>query len=405
MPIKLLIFLVCVTCFSQNKPVDATKLLDTELDALHRKGFFTGFSVAIVNANGTLYAKGFGSSDLALGKPYTAKTIQNIGSVSKTVVGIAVMKVVELGKLNLDDDINKYLPFAVSNPDFPNIPITIRQLANHTSSIVDTDVYLNHNYFLKPNQDLTGLPLEYEDQKFIEPSQALTLENYLKAALTTNGKFYDKSIFDGKPGAFYQYSNTGTALAALVVEKAAGMPFRTFTQRYILDPLKMKASGWGFSMVDFNSYSRLYANPESPLPFYELTTYPDGNFVTSADDISHFLTELIKGYQGRGTLLSAKNYSEYFRPQLGPENFKERSQKNPYDESYNVGIFMGFGHTGTIGHTGGDPGVTTLMFIDPQTKIGRYLVTNTNFSNKEGMRNFYAIWDALEKYAPQLDTP
>lgn len=398
---KILALLICATCFGQ-KSDDARKALDSELEAIQQKGFFNGFSVAIVNADGKLYSNGFGSSDVASGKPYTSKTIQNIASISKTVVGIAIMKAQELGKLKLDDDVNLYLPFKISNPDFPNVPITIRQLATHTSSIVDTEIYLNHNYFLKSDQDLTGLPLQYDDQKFIARSEALTLENYLKAVLTPDGKYYAKDAYVGKPGEFYNYSNTGTALAAFVVAQAVGMPFGTFTEKYILDPLKMNASGWGFSMVDFTSYSRLYADPKTPLPFYELTTYPDGSFVTSSDDMSKFLSELIKGRNGNGKILSKESYAEYFRPQLDAVNFKQRNHKNPYSESYNVGIFMGFGYTGLIGHTGGDPGVSSLMFIDPKTNIGRYVIVNTNFTNKEGQRAFYEIIDILEKYQNQL---
>ncbi|MBD3581963.1 serine hydrolase domain-containing protein [Flavobacterium selenitireducens] len=399
---RLFVFLVCATCFAQQPDRDAGKALDAELSALQEKGFFNGFSVAIANADGTLYTKGFGSSDVASGKPYTSKTIQNIASVSKTVVGIAIMKAQEMGKLKLDDDINLYLPFKVSNPSFPNVPITLRQLATHTSSIVDTDAYLNHNYFLKPDQNLDGLPLSHEDQKFIPRSQAMTLENYLKAVLTPDGKYYADDVYVGKPGETYDYSNTGTALAAYVVAQAVGVPFGTFTEKHIMKPLRMNASGWGFSMVDSKSYSRLYANPATPLPFYELTTYPDGNFVTSADDMSKFISELINGYQGKGKLLSKASYAEYFRPQLDDAKFKNRNQKNPYSESYNVGIFIGFGPTGLIGHTGGDPGVSSLMFIDPKTKIGRYVIVNTNFTNKEGQKAFYEIIDILAKYQDRL---
>jgi CubicO group peptidase (beta-lactamase class C family) len=69
-------------------------------------------------------------------------------------VGIALLKAQELGKLNLDDPIQKYLPFKVVNPNFSQIPITIRHLATHTSSILDNEFYLSKNYFLKPNQNL-----------------------------------------------------------------------------------------------------------------------------------------------------------------------------------------------------------------------------------------------------------
>lgn len=376
----------------------ASKAITKTLDSIAKTGFFNGFSVAISDEKGTLYSHGFGFSDVSSGTLYTEKTIQNIGSVSKTLVGLAIMKAVDLGKLKLDDDVNKYLPFKVVNPKFPAVPITVRMLANHTSSIVDSDAYLSKNYYLKPDQNHEGLPLEFEDQKFIGYDEALSLENYLKAVLTPDGKYFEENTFAGKPGEFYGYSNTGTALAAYVTALAVKIPFATFCEKHILKPLKMNASGWDFSMVDFKNYSRLYADPKTALPFYALTTYPDGNFITSSNDMSKYLTELINGYTGKGKILSRESYAEYFRPQLQASNFKERNEKNPYNESYNVGIFMGFGYTGMVGHTGGDPGVSSLMFIDPKTKIGRYMVVNTNFSDKDGMKAFFAIWAVLEKW-------
>ncbi len=63
---------------------------------------------------------------------------------------------------------------------------------------------------------------------------------------------------------------------------------------------------------------------------------------------------------------------------------------------------MGFGYTGYIGHTGGDPGVGSIMFFDPKNNIGRILIINTSFSGKIGNDTFYGIWDNLEKYQTKL---
>jgi hypothetical protein len=59
---------------------------------------------------------------------------------------------------------------------------------------------------------------------------------------------------------------------------------------------------------------------------------------------------------------------------------------------------MGFGYTGFIGHTGGDPGVVTLLFFDPKSGIGRLLLLNTSFADKAGGAAMYKIWDTLGKY-------
>lgn len=380
-----------------NHPVQDS--LNVALDKIYQQGLFNGFAVAVVDEKSTLYEKGFGYADVREKKPYTEKTIQNIASVSKTFVGIALLKAKELGKLNLDDPVQKYLPFKVVNPNFPQIPITIRHLATHTSSIIDNEFYLSKNYFLKANQDLKGLKLAFDDEQVFNSSDSIiSMPTYLENVLTPTGKWNKDSFSNHQPGTIYEYSNVGTALAAFIIEKATGKTFSDFTKEYILNPLQMKDSGWSFDEIQFSKLSRLYENPNTPLPYYQTATYPDGGFMTNINDLSKYLTELIKGYNGKGTILNQKSYKEYFTPQLTASNFIERNDKNPYSESYNVGIFMGFGYTGYIGHTGGDPGVMSMLFFDPKNNLGRIMIFNTNFSDKKGNDAFYGIWNVLEKY-------
>ena len=128
---------------SNQFPTDS---LDYKLDSLYQIGIFNGFTGTVVDTSGILYNQGFGYADIAAKKPYTKQTVINIASISKVFIGVALMKAQEMGLLNLDDPINKHLPFAVSNPNFPNELITIRQLATHTSSIVDTETYMETSY-------------------------------------------------------------------------------------------------------------------------------------------------------------------------------------------------------------------------------------------------------------------
>lgn len=377
--------------------------LDQEINTIYQQGNFNGFSVSIVNDQSTLYQKGFGFADVKEKKPYTVNTIQNIASISKTLVGIALLKAQELGKLNLDDPVQKYVPFKIINPQFPQAPITIRQLATHTSSILDNEFYLSKNYFLKPGQNLNGAKLTFDEEQIFNPSDSLiTMSAFLKNVLSENGKWNKNSFSSHQPGTIYEYSNTGTALAAFIIEQATGREFSSFTKEYILKPLQMKDSGWKFEDIQFSKFSRLYENPTTVLPYYLSATYPDGGFITSITDLSKYLTELIKGYNGKGTILTPKSYKECFTPQLTASHFTERNTQNPYSESYNVGIFMGFGYTGYIGHTGGDPGVMSMMFFNPKNNLGRIMIFNTNFSDKKGNDSFYGIWNVLEKYQLNL---
>ncbi|MBN4683912.1 beta-lactamase family protein, partial [Pandoraea nosoerga] len=98
--------------------------------------------------------KGFGYADVASKRPYTPQTVQPIGSISKTLIGVALMKGVERGWFTLDDDIDTLLPFPVRNPDFPDKPITLRQLATHTSGIVDREAVYEAGYVAGDRNDL-----------------------------------------------------------------------------------------------------------------------------------------------------------------------------------------------------------------------------------------------------------
>jgi CubicO group peptidase (beta-lactamase class C family) len=263
---------------------------------------------------------------------------------------------------------------------------------------------LTKNYFLKENQDVNGKNYIFDETQVFNPKDSIvSMEVFLSNLLTEKGKWNTKEIYTkNKPGEIYEYSNTATTLAAFVIEKATGETFDNFTTKHILKPLKMNSSGWHFEDVNFANYSKLYENPKTVLPFYSMVSYPDGNFISSISDLSIYLTELIKGFNGNGTILSKESFKEYFRPQLEAKNFLDRNDKNPYSESYNAGIFIGFGYTGYIGHTGGDPGVGAMMFFDPKNNIGRILIINTSFSDKIGNDTFYGIWDKLEKYQTKL---
>ena len=314
-----------------------TDSITSRLDSLYTIGRIQGFGVAISDSTGTLYSKGFGMMDEEYEKLYSDKTIQNIASISKTFIGIALMKAQEEGALKLDEPINKYLPFEVINPHFPSNTITIRQLANHTSSIRDTDVYDQKSYVLKeavPDSLLKGV-----EETFNPPESKIPFIEFLPEILVREGKYYTDNVFlEQKPGARFEYSNIGATLAALVLEMATEVPFDEYTGHRILEPLGMNASGWSYKAIDLQNHSQLYANRETVIPMYELITYPDGGLRSSTLDMSVYLSELIKGYYGQGTLLSAESYKEYFNPTLDDSHFEEeRNVEFPYNDEYNMG--------------------------------------------------------------------
>jgi CubicO group peptidase (beta-lactamase class C family) len=398
------VFLViCNTVFfiAYSQTTKATlKQLTEELEEIHTLGHINGFSVAIVNSDSIVYTQGFGYSDITQKKEYTANTIQTIASISKTVIGISLLKAQELGKLKLDDPINKYLPFKVINPYFPEESITIRQLASHTSTIKDAREYERKGYVLKEKEN-NGVKV---NKNFRPPSELMDYSLFLKNMLSEKGEWYKKKNFiKKKPGEIFEYSNIGAGLAALVLENAVDEPFHQFTKAQIFIPLNLSNTGWSSNDVDTSKQTKLYADKETELAPYQLINYPDGGLITSAKDLGAYLRELISGYQGKGTLLNKKSYAEFFSPNLNDENHKDRNEST-YNDEYNMGIFMGISAQGKIGHSGGDPAVTTLMFFDSQTGVGKLLLANTELT-KEGVQEFISIFKTLDSYESKLHLP
>jgi CubicO group peptidase (beta-lactamase class C family) len=394
--ITLILNIFVSTIYCQTNDSTSIKLTE-ELEKIYARDYINGFSVAIVNQDGILYEKGFGYSNIKANKKYTNNTVQNIASISKTFIGIALLKAQELGKLNLDDPINKHLSFNVNNPYFPNEQITIRQLATHTSSIKDPSRYEKNGYILKEKENKEAKV----NSNFRSPDEKLVLGEFLKNILSTEGKWYKKKNFlKTKPGEIFEYSNVAAGLAALVIEKATNQSFNEFTNEHILTPLGMSNSGWSFTEVDFTKHSKLYKDKETELALYQLVNYPDGGLITSSADLGKYLTELIAGNNGNGSVLNKQSYEELFRPQLTDKNYNERNE-SAYNDEYNMGVFMGISAQGQIGHTGGDPGVVTHMFFNTETKIGKLLIVNTDLK-KEGIKEFIDIWKKLEEYETKL---
>jgi len=411
--LKITIILLFTGCCAnaQDAPESVTNMgsnqthldsLTLELEKIYARGHINGFGVAIVNEHDIIYEKGLGYADKNTKKPYSKHTIQNIASISKTFLGIALLKAQELGKLHLDDPINKYLPFEVRNPYYPEEEITIRQLTTHTSSITDSKYYDQKSYVLKEVQDNENLQKSKRPENFNEPEAFTSMGVFLKKSLDKDGEWYvKKSFLKSKPGTQFEYSNVAATLAAYVLELATDESYDQFSKKHILEPLQMDDSGWSFEDINMEQHTVLYEDIDQALPFYKLITYPDGGLITSAHDMALYLKELIKGYDGKGSILSKESYQELFKEQLNDSHFEERDTDNPYNDEYNMGVFMGSSAKGNIGHSGGDPGVTTLMFFNPEAKTGQLFFVNTGMDD-DGFQEFIDVWLKLESYREKL---
>jgi len=388
----------CQTKTESNKEDPLNNALTNQLQEIYNRGNLQGFSVSLVNPTENIYQNSFGYADIKKEETYSLKTKQPIASISKTLVGISLLKAQELGKLNLDDPINKYLSTPIINPHFPETEITLRQLANHTSTILDTDFYDESSYFLKQSDHSTAsTPIKIFDY-FNPPNPEMSLDAFVKKIIYTDEKQCCRNIFlNEKPRTTYKYSNIATDLAALIIELATDMPFDKFTEKYILNSLKMKSSSWDTD----DTNTKLYHDADTVYADYYSPSYPCGGFVTHTIDISKYLKELIKGYSGNGTILSQKSYSELFA-----QPFTEDFYFKPFPSDgnlflnirYDKGIFMGIAPKGFIGHTGSDPGTTTFMFFNYRTEKGFILLINRSIwqESEDALNDLWDILSILE---------
>jgi len=167
-----------------------------------------GVAVAVVKDGSILYKKGYGMSNLEYDIPITPSSIFHIASISKQFTVFSILLLEKEGKLNLDDDIRKYIPEV---PDFGKT-ITLRHLASHTSGLRDQWSLL----------EMAGWRMD----------DVITLEQVLKLV----SKQKDLNF---APGDEYLYCNTGFTLLAEVVSRVSNLSFAEFTEKNIFKPLQM----------------------------------------------------------------------------------------------------------------------------------------------------------------------
>ena len=363
--------------------------LDVELTESFNKSNIPGLYVMMLDRHGILYQKGLGYADIKNQKPFTAETIENIGSVSKTFIAIALMKAIELGYFTLETDINDILPFKIVNPNFPSDAIKVKHLGTHTSSILDVDSIYHKSYrFIRTDTTNNKVVAFLNELGYNGGLQDSTLATFLKSYLNRKGHLYSNHNFDNsKPGNRYVYSNIASALAAYLIEIKSGLSFSDFTQKNILKPLKMNRSTWFLNEVTIGDHAIPYFSKEMAFPFYSLTTYPDGGLRTSAADLGKFISEMMNGVNGQSHLLKKESFEKMITPNFSSKNAPD----NLNLAIRNKGIFWNLYTTGYIGHDGDDPGVSANLLFNEN--IGIIFMANIYLDDRSG---FLRI---LEKYA------
>lgn len=241
--------------------------IDQQLQTLLEEGGVPSFTVGIVVEDELIWAKSYnGVSGI--------DTVYIIGSVSKPFIATAILQLFERGLIDLDADINEYLPFPVRHPEFPDEPISVRTLLTNRSGLaMDAEIY---SHFQNPDQVFT----EYASHVFSIELPELNLEphpsreEFFEAFLLPGGEFYSKEVWSETPGT-YQYSNIGYGLLAYIIECVSGVSVEEYLQTNILDPLEMVHSGaelTGLETYHAYPYQRVQGEyiliPSQGIPFH-----------------------------------------------------------------------------------------------------------------------------------------
>lgn len=353
----LILFLFVITVsFGQTIP-KINSLIDAEIKA----NKVPALAVAVIDSGRVIHISANGLRDVKLNKKANINTPFHIASVSKTVTNMAVFKLVELGKIDLNTNINEYLPFKVKNPYFPNEKITVSLLLKHRSGIKD-DIKFYGPHWRNPNGD---------------PTMSLA---FLKEYLVPGGNLYNMSHYDSNPNhkSVFKYSNTGIALLGYIVEQISGMSYENFCQKHIFKPMNMKNSSWFLKNLDTSKVAKTYIKNNSKEFIFKghngYPDYPGGQLRTSIKDYSTLIAGFINADNNQFILNNeTKNLiiPPVSTPHLGYYTwFIKAINNNLYFE-----------------HGGGDTGVRTISIIEPTKKRAIIIFANHPYDFDELYRS------------------
>lgn len=313
-----------------------------------------GASVLVARGDRILLHRGYGFADLGLEAPAKDETVYHVVGPMLPFTGIAVLQQMERGKLSLDDDIAKYIP------EFPmqGRHVTIRQLLNHTSGIVD------YHYL--------GDPIEATSR---EPK-----------ALDEVMALYAGRKWVNEPGAKWDWSISGFQLLVTIVERVTGQSFADYVQQNIFLPAGVKSTSYcdDFSLVHGLAHSyRKRGDSYVPANENDMAYNADLRFCSTVSD----LYRLWRAIQEKKL--------------IRPESFKLMStaegaaaQMSPQDPKAQYGFAMILNHEEEhrrIGQHGSLLGYSGSLYDFPEDQLTVIVLTNT-----EG-QNAYALTRALSR--------
>ncbi|MBF8294274.1 MAG: Beta-lactamase protein [Bacteroidetes bacterium] len=295
-----------------------------------------GASISIVKDGNALLSKAYGLADVEHHVPAATSTNYRLASVTKQFTATAAIMMVDRGKLSLDTHLAEVLP---GTPKYAH-DVRIRHLLNHTSGFVD-----------------------YED--LIPDSQTVQVLDADVLALLNK---VDTMYFP--VGSKYQYSNSGYALLALVVEAMSGEPFARFLKKNIFDPLGMKrtvAYQQGISTVGNRAFGHSHTDTGFVRTDQSVTSavLGDGGIYSSVEDLFKWDQELYANQ-----LVSASLRQQSFTPGILNDGTHTK-----YGFGWNIEPYK---NIPSMYHTGSTRGFRNAIFRLPDQHLTVIILTNRN---------------------------
>ena len=353
----LFLFFLCVGLCSfgqlkENKEVDA-------IFSGWNKPDTPGGALGIVKDGKLIYSKGYGIADLEHDIKITPTSVFYIGSVSKQFVTFCILLLEEQGKLNLDDNIQKYFP------DFPDYgsPLTIRHFVHHTSGVRD-------------NLTLMGLKgRDYLDRIEVEEVYALIKR---------------QAHLNFTPGEQYLYSNSCYFMLALIVEKVSGESIRQFAKKNIFDPLGMKHTQFYDDNTDLIknrvfSYEKNAAKEsgfDNLIMRFELVG--SGGVYSSIEDLFLWDQNFYHNILGKG--------GQAIITKMHQEGILNNGESSGYAFAISNGVYKGLK---TVSHSGALAGYRAQLVRFPDQQFSVIILANRDDANPTGKS--YQLADILLK--------